>query len=1116
MSRSTNTIEILITARDQASAVVAGVKDAVTSHLTQMGTQMIGYGASLALVTAPLLGAFGVATTEAAAFDQAMTNVNAIIQTTDENLAAMSDQILNIGENSRYGPQAVAEGYYTIVGAVADAESHMAILNSAITVAQAGNANLDGSIAALTSTMNAYKFGADDATMVSDYLVRTVQKGVGTMDDFAGALPQVTGMASAMGISFEDLTAQMSYLTTQGFSAAQSSTFLRGMMTSLANPTAALSGIINDLGYESGQAMIEAMGLAGAYEAIYAAGGDSFEGIITSTEALQGAIALVGDGADDFMTNFVGQMTDAQQSTYDFILASEGIDAARAYYDSLGLAVDGLAERTEAIQMDSAAAKADLLRSQFAALRIEVGEALLPSLELLYGEVAPLISQFSTFISENPEVVLGVAKLAIGMAALSGILTAVGTALTIVGGIMSFVLSPIGLLVGAVGLLGYAFHTNFLGMKDAVQPFINNLSGGLTFLSTSLGWFMSDLKEYGLAGAIRGAFGLEGGNDDRIKESWIEGVLVSFGMSRRAAEDLIGTLGPIVNAAIILFGQFSDVLVNDVAPALVTFAGTVGSVLGDIINFTANLNTEAIMMLVLGLAAMAAPTIIGGIIAVGTALVTMAASAAIAMAPFALLGGLVWAVQTDFGGLRTAIQETGDALREGDTEGALRGIANALLAIPMGVSDEVLKVAGADWSSSEGLSAWTVNFKMLGTIAKALPDKIMELLGVDWTMGEGLSAWSTNFKMLGDIAEALPDKIMDLLGVEWTMGEGLSAWSGNFSMLRDIAEALPDKIMDLLGVEWTMGEGLSAWSDNFSMLKDIAVALPSKITELVSTEWTVSDGLNAFKSVFSTIWDVVTFLPSKLLELAGLEFTVPQGLQDLANALNLPSFSVDDMKSWIEDGFITPLETAFRSVFGGENGEGISLNLGDIGGVITQNIKDTLPDFAAWAQTNIVDPFISAISGLVNTVKGAINDIIPDFAGAHIDIPNPITGGTIWSGSVGITIGNPFPEVEGARLLGGPITAGLPYLVGEGGREVIMPGVSSYVMANREAERLMRPPAIERSAEASYGSGQGGGIHIDRMEINVGADQLQDRAKLESAAMDFGEAFARELRARGG
>lgn len=191
---ASQTLQIVIEAIDNASDSAKNV----SSAFKDMGKDLITAGAGLGLAAAPAVGIFADAANQAVTFNEAMTNAQAVLGVTSDAMQGLSDDILNMGQNAREGPQAVAESYYDIVSGVSDASTHMAILQAAINTSEAGASELGGTTAALVSIMNSYGFAAEDAAMVSDALTATVGKGVLTMDELASAIPTVTGLASSL------------------------------------------------------------------------------------------------------------------------------------------------------------------------------------------------------------------------------------------------------------------------------------------------------------------------------------------------------------------------------------------------------------------------------------------------------------------------------------------------------------------------------------------------------------------------------------------------------------------------------------------------------------------------------------------------------------------------------------------------------------------------------------------------------------------------------------------------------------------------------------------------------------------------------------------------------
>lgn len=395
-----------------------------SGNLRTLGTNVTNAGRQMAMVAAPIALGLGVAVNASRNFSEAMLNVDSILGITGDAAAELRQRILEYGGSTRAGPQAVAEAYYDIVSGVADATTHMAILEAATRTSEAGNADLAATTSGLISIMNAYRLQAEDAAYVSDVFTRTVGMGVLTMDELAASLPLVTGLSSSMGLALNDVAGQMAYLTTQGFDAGRSATFMKSMMTTLLNPTTDLAEAITALGYGSGQAMVDALGLVGAYDAIREFGGGAFDGLITNQEALQGALALTGEGAQGF-------------------------------FDTYNAGIDGATEKAQEIQNQGASW--DLVRSKWEELSIMAGDTLAPAIiGLIDNQITPLLSGLTEWISQNPEAAQTMLLLAGAVAIASPVLMGLGAIIGVAGGAVGLIGkigALIGILTGPVGLI---------------------------------------------------------------------------------------------------------------------------------------------------------------------------------------------------------------------------------------------------------------------------------------------------------------------------------------------------------------------------------------------------------------------------------------------------------------------------------------------------------------------------------------------------------------------------------------------------------------------------------------------------------------------------------------
>lgn len=459
----------------QSDKALDGAAKNWSDKLDAMGRKAQQLGGAMTTLTAPLALGLGASVVGAVNFDRSMTNVGAVLGKNHEQMAALNQEVLAIGSDSLAGPQAAAQSFYDIVGGVADASTHLAILHAAIDTSEAGAADLGETTSALISIMNSYGFSADQASFASDVLTQTVGKGVGTMGEFAGAMPQVAGLAASLGIGFDSLGSQMAFLTTKGFSASQSATQLRAMMVSLLNPNALMKESLHELGYETGNAAIEQYGLVGAFAAL-GARSDTFQGnmagAVGSVEALNGVIAT-------------------------------STPAALATMEDFSIGLDGVTQRTKDIQLESVGAQFDGIKSKAEGLAITLGETLLPMIGDVLTQVTPLVQGFTDWAKANPEAARTL-MLVVGAAVLAGpVLFVVGSGLSAIATIAPVAVGAVGLLVSPLGLIVVAL-AGIMIFGGTFNDFLVNVKTNAGQAGEGLGKVRDGLKEWSIGNQSAG------------------------------------------------------------------------------------------------------------------------------------------------------------------------------------------------------------------------------------------------------------------------------------------------------------------------------------------------------------------------------------------------------------------------------------------------------------------------------------------------------------------------------------------------------------------------------------------------------------------------------------
>lgn len=418
--------------------------DGARDKLDTFGSNARQWGVGLsATVTAPLLLAGGAAIKFGQDLDSAMANVQSLgvaRERVDELKQSVQEMAIQTGQSTTD----LAGGLYQVISAFGDTADTAKILELNALAAGAGLSSTREAIDLTSAVTKAY--GDTTATAVehaADLALKTVQLGQTTFPELAGSIGAVSPLAAALGVEMEEMFAAMATGAGVTGSTSEVATQLRGILQSLMAPTDSMAGLINKLGYESGAAMIQAMGLDGSLAAIIAeaeASGKPLQDYISSIEGQTLALSLGGPQADDYKNKLL-EMAGAAGTTNDaFMAQTEGINAT-------------------GFQMDQIRAKMEVLAQQ-------VYEALVPALDAILTIVEPMVDwlrQAAEKFAELDPKTQTWALAALGLAAALGpILLAVGTLAPLLGAL----LSPIGLVALAIGALALAWATNFGGIRD--------------------------------------------------------------------------------------------------------------------------------------------------------------------------------------------------------------------------------------------------------------------------------------------------------------------------------------------------------------------------------------------------------------------------------------------------------------------------------------------------------------------------------------------------------------------------------------------------------------------------------------------------------------------------
>lgn len=247
---------------------IIGAAGSVTTMLKDVSNQLEGLskkGASsfdkLAAVgkvaTVAIAGgavAVGTSTVKMAAdFQTGMTTLRTGAGESASNMKLVGDGILNMAGQVGQSTSTLVDGMYHIESAGFHGAAGLNVLKIAAEGAKVGNADLDTMGKTLVGTMNSYGMAGDKASVMMNQLIATTASGDMKMQDLAASLGNVTPVAAAAGISFDQVGGAIATMTSQNMSAQQATQDLSFLIRGLQNPTEVATKEMAAMGLNSTQ-----------------------------------------------------------------------------------------------------------------------------------------------------------------------------------------------------------------------------------------------------------------------------------------------------------------------------------------------------------------------------------------------------------------------------------------------------------------------------------------------------------------------------------------------------------------------------------------------------------------------------------------------------------------------------------------------------------------------------------------------------------------------------------------------------------------------------------------------------------------------------------------------
>ena len=419
------------------SGLQRGLKIAQRS-LRKFGGQAKRIGSNItSSVTLPFAAAGAAGVKMATDLEGSFSKIENLVGITGKALDDFKTSVKNVSSETGKSQQELSEAIFTISSAGLRGAEATEVLERSAKASAIGLGDTQQIAQALTGVMQAYGKSGMTAAQATDTLTAIVREGNLEAEALAPTLGRVVGIASQLGVSFEEVGANIATFTRLGVPAEEAVVGLRGIMASFLKPTADAKNALATLGMTAEDLRNQ-----------------------VSEEGLQATLAnlmTAFEGNDEALTSVFGNVralsavlgtAGAQGETYAAVLDNIS--------NSTGIVDEGFANVSQ-----TSGFKFQQTLNSLRNAGIELGNALLPLVTKIATFVTTAINSFRDLSTETKTAILTLTAI---VAASGPIMSGIGFIATAIGAL----LSPVGLIIVGIAGAGFAMYKFW----DQVRPIL--------------------------------------------------------------------------------------------------------------------------------------------------------------------------------------------------------------------------------------------------------------------------------------------------------------------------------------------------------------------------------------------------------------------------------------------------------------------------------------------------------------------------------------------------------------------------------------------------------------------------------------------------------------------
>jgi TP901 family phage tail tape measure protein len=349
-----------------------GIKQ-VNGSLQRLAPKMKQVGQSMTRNVSVPIGLAGVAMLKTAGdFEQGMNKVQALTQASEEDFISLENQAKQLGKTTKFSAREASEGMSFLAMAGFETNEIMSAMPNVLQLAASANLDLGSSADIVSNVMQGFGQDAEDLNDSVDVLTKAFVSSNTDLSQLGQAMKFVAPVAKSMGVSFEETTAAVGFLSDAGVQAGMAGRGLRSLLIELTEksdelgisvkdssgnmlPMADILEQLEEKGFRGSDAIETFTRQAGpVLSNLLARGSDELRSF---TSDLEDSGGIAGRIADQQMEGLNGALTELRSALEGLFIAF----ADSGLLESFTELVDGLTEKVRGLSEMSDTSKKSLI-----------------------------------------------------------------------------------------------------------------------------------------------------------------------------------------------------------------------------------------------------------------------------------------------------------------------------------------------------------------------------------------------------------------------------------------------------------------------------------------------------------------------------------------------------------------------------------------------------------------------------------------------------------------------------------------------------------------------------------------------------------------------------------